>query len=212
MKSAVLSVLVLVSCIILFPTSCADNCSSYWDDGGLRRDGRQCGGMYCCGTCSDKYCCAEKTQQLTQEEQDLCHDWPRFEKHTRPGILLGSILGAVIPIIFCVGLITCFVAPCCFLYKKCKKRPNSQQRQNVTSTFVAAPTQPASPPQHSPSHPGYQPVPVWAHYAGPAVPTAPVGPPSYMEAVPPPYSPGVVAPLPDEHLQPPYNPSYGFNP
>ncbi|XP_061544449.1 protein shisa-5-like [Phycodurus eques] len=213
MKSAVLSILVLVSCVILIPTTWADNCSNYWDDSGLRRDGRQCGGMYCCGTCSNKYCCTEKTRQLSQEQQDLCDDRPRFEKHTRPAILLGSILGAVISIIFCMGLVTCFVAPCCFLYKKCKKRRNLQRRQNVTSTFVAAPNQPASLSQHSSSHPGYQPVAVVPHYEGPTIPTALVGPPLYMEAVPPAYPPGVPQPpLPGEHSQPPYNPSYGFNP
>ncbi|XP_077386292.1 protein shisa-5-like [Festucalex cinctus] len=207
MVSPVLSIFVFVSCVIFLPATWAEDCSSYWDDSGVRRDGHECGNMFCCGTCGKKYCCAEKTRQLTQE---LCDDWPRFEKHSRPVILLGSILGAVIPIIFCVGLITCFVAPCCLLYKKCRKR-NSRQRQNVTSTFVAAPHQPASPPQHQPSHPGYQPVPVPPHYGGPTVPTAPAGLPGYMGGAPPVYTPGL-PPRPDQHSQPPYNPAYGFNP
>ncbi|XP_061730554.1 uncharacterized protein LOC133535088 [Nerophis ophidion] len=55
---------------------------------------------------------------------------PRFEKYAKRAVLLGSILGVVIPLIFCVGLVACFVAPCCFFYKKCRKGRNSQ-RQNV---------------------------------------------------------------------------------
>ncbi|XP_077429936.1 uncharacterized protein LOC144056761 [Vanacampus margaritifer] len=207
MVSPVLSILVFVSCVFFLPTIWADDCSSYWDDSGVHRDGHGCGSMFCCGTCSNKYCCAKKSRELTQE---FCDDRSRFEKHSRTTILVGSILGAVLPIIFCVGLITCFVAPCCFLYKKCRKR-NSRQRQNVTSTFVVAPHQPASTPQHQPPHPGYQPVPVPPHYGVP-VPTAPAGPPAYMGGPPPMYPPGVLPPRPDQHSQPPYNPAYGFNP
>ncbi|XP_019736807.1 protein shisa-5-like [Hippocampus comes] len=209
MVSAVLSIVIFGSCVIFLPSTWADGCSSYWDDSGIRRRDLQCGDIYCCGTCSNKYCCIEKTRQLSQE---LCDDRPRFEKHFRSPILLVSILGAVIPIIFCVGLITCFVAPCCFLYKKCRKPRNSRRHPNVTTTYVVAPHQPASPPHHPPYHPNYQPVPVPPHYGGPAMPTAPVGPQPYMEAAPPAYPPGGPPPHLDEHSQPPYNPAYGFNP
>ncbi|XP_037107748.1 protein shisa-5-like [Syngnathus acus] len=207
MVSAVLSFLVFVSCVLFLPTIWADDCSSYWDDSGVRHDGLQCGGMDCCGTCSMKYCCTKEQSRLTQEQQEICDDMPRFAKFSRTAIVLGSILGTVLPIIFCVGLITCFVVPCCCLYKKCRKQHNSRRRQNVTSTFVAAPHQPASPPH--PSHPSYQPVPV---HGGPAMPTAPVGPPPYIGPVPPAYTPLPLPPRPNEHPQPPYNPAYGFKP
>nr|XP_061813634.1 protein shisa-5-like [Nerophis lumbriciformis] len=206
MLSTVLSILVFHTCGVLITTTWADDCFSYQDDSGTYHDSRQCSSMHCCGTCNNRYCCPEKTRLLTQE---LCNVMPRFEKHTSSVIILGSILGAVIPIIFCVGLITCFVAPCCFLYKKCRKRRDSHRRQNVTSTFVVAPHQPATTPHQPPFQPGYQPVPVPPHYGGPAMPSAPMGPPPYTEEAPPAYPPGVLPS--DQHTQPPYNPSYGFH-
>ncbi|XP_077583452.1 protein shisa-5-like [Stigmatopora nigra] len=205
MRSTFVPILIFLTSGVIITTTWADDCSSYWDGSSIHHDGRQCGSMHCCGTCSNRYCCLQKTRQLTQEHQELCGDMPRFEKYTRPAIIVGSIVGVVLPIIFCVGLITCFVAPCCFLYKKCRKRRNSNQHQTVTTTFIAVPAQPVSPPQQPPSQPGYQPVPVPPHYGGPIMPSAPMGPPPYIGTV---YPPGVLPP--DQDSQPPYNPSYGF--
>ncbi|XP_041801292.1 leucine-rich repeat extensin-like protein 5 [Chelmon rostratus] len=147
-----------------------------------------------------------------------------YERQSSIVILLGSILGSVFPIILCVALIICCVAPCCLFYKKCRKGRN-RRHQSVTNTttVVNVPMQPLSPSGYQP---GYQPVPVQPGYGGPPFPTAP--PPSYLEATDPARSPAAFSsgqpmyPLPgqpygppphlDECEQPPYNPSYGPNP
>nr|XP_057911664.1 protein shisa-4-like [Doryrhamphus excisus] len=240
MVSVVLSIVLLVSCVALIPTTWAEDCTSYWDDSGVHRDGVACDSMHCCGSCHSKYCCNDDTRQLTREQQEGCDDrhgplgspsatrlkgtvrWRArgvsmglnqmrsgFEKHAKTAILVGSILGSVIPFIFCVGLCVCFLAPCCFLYKKCRKRQNPRRQNVPTSTFIAVPQQPPRPAQHPLSHPSYQPVPVQPGYGGPTIPTAPP-PPAYMEAALPAYPQPAVPPHPGQHPQPPYNPSYGF--
>ncbi|XP_054640780.1 protein shisa-4-like [Dunckerocampus dactyliophorus] len=241
MVSVVLSILLLVSGVGLIPTTQAEDCTSYWDDSGVHRDGVSCGGTLCCGSCHSKYCCSDHTQQLTGEQQEGCDDgrgspgppsaaelgggasWQalggrRGRKRKRnslkrvgakTAVLLGSILGSIIPLIFCVGLVVCFVAPCCFLYKKCRKVRNSRRQNVPTTTFIAVRQQPAPPAQHPPSHPSYQPVPVQPGYGGPALPTAPP-PPPYMEAAPPAFPQPSLPPYPGHDPQPPYNPSFGF--
>ncbi|XP_061743915.1 protein shisa-5-like isoform X1 [Nerophis ophidion] len=216
MVSLVLSILLFVPCLAQIPTTWADDCTSYLDKSGVRHDGAHCGRMHCCGQCDTKFCCADHTQRLTQDDQERCDESgitgrarrefrPRFEKYAKRAVLLGSILGVVIPLIFCVGLVACFVAPCCFFYKKCRKGRNSQRQNVPTTTFVAVPHQPPPPAQHyPPSQPGYQAVPLQPGYGIPAAPP----PPPYVEAghqLPAPPS------APVQHPQPPYNPAYGFN-
>nr|XP_046239244.1 protein shisa-5-like isoform X2 [Scatophagus argus] len=227
MVSRTLSALVCVSSVILLPAVWADECSSYWDTDGFYHETQQCVSQYCCGDCNNRYCCNEKKYRLTQEKQESCPGGVSLGQKRKIAILLGSILGSIIPIIVCVGLIICCVAPCCLFYKKCRKGRNQRHQPGTTTTTAvyAAPQQPLSPSGYQPSYPGYQPVPVQPGYGGSPDPTAP--PPSYLEATNPghssaAFSPGhPMYPLPsqawppphsDELAQPPYNPAYGPNP
>ncbi|XP_068170393.1 protein shisa-5-like isoform X2 [Antennarius striatus] len=142
---------------------------------------------------------------------------PIHEKHSKLAVILGSIFGVVIPVLFCVCLVICCVAPCCLFYKKCRKRRN--RTVTTTTTVVNTPLQPLSPSGYHPSPPAYQPVPVRPVFTGPLNPTAP--PPSYLEANSPttnPPNPGQPMglhpsqpPVFDDFSQPPYNPTYGLN-
>lgn len=215
MVSRVLSSLVCVLCVILLPAVWADYCSSYRDMAGYSHDAQQCGSMYCCGDCNHKYCCSDWKQQLSQEKQQHCSGRPNYDKKNKIGTLLGSILGSVFPIILCVGLVICCVAPCCLFYKKCRKGRNQRNQ-----TVVNVPNQPLSPFGNQPSHPGYQLTPTQPGFGGLPFPTAP---PTYEVADPgrPPgaFTPGMqvigypgqpYAPPPNSNeLAPlPYNPSY----
>ncbi|XP_044067537.1 protein shisa-5-like [Siniperca chuatsi] len=225
MVSSVLSSLVCVVCVILLPAVCADYCSSYWDTDGFYHDTQQCVTQdFCCGSCEKKHCCSLKKYSLKQEG---CAGSPSDKKKHYIAMLLGSILGTIFPIILCVGLIVCCVAPCCLFYKKCRKGRNHRNQTVLYTTAVDnAPQQPLFPSGYQPSYPGYQPVHVLPGYGGPAVPSAP--PPSYLEATDPAYSPVAFTPglpmypFPDQPYEPqphpdklaqlPYNPSYCPNP
>uniref|UniRef100_A0A3Q3QHS8 Shisa N-terminal domain-containing protein n=1 Tax=Monopterus albus TaxID=43700 RepID=A0A3Q3QHS8_MONAL len=221
----VLSSLVCVLCVILLPAVWGrktDYCSSYWDQDGFFYDTIDCGFEYCCGDCNKKYCCSEKKYQITQEQQKGCAAGPKVNI----SMILGIIFGCVVPIIFCVALVICCVAPCCLLYKRCKERRNPRPHTVISTTaVVGVPQQPLPPSGHQLSYPGYQPVPVQPGYEDPSHATAP--PPSYLEAIDPAHFPGPFtqghptqplgpphAPSPhlEELAQPPYNPSYGLHP
>ncbi|XP_067443008.1 protein shisa-5-like [Thunnus thynnus] len=231
MASVVVSSLVCLLCVILPPAVWADYCRGYWDTNGHFYDPQQCGTRYCCGNCNSKYCCSEKENRLPEEKQELCSMRSSYGKKSKIAILLGSIIGSIIPIILCVSLIICCVAPCCLCYKKCCRKGRNRSRTHTshvvmtTLTPANTPQQPVLPSGYQPSYPGYQSVPVQSGYEGPPVPTAPP-PPSYLESeADPAYSPGLFSPgqptypfqlqpytLPPhsaELAQPPYNPSYG---
>uniref|UniRef100_A0A8D3DHD7 Shisa N-terminal domain-containing protein n=1 Tax=Scophthalmus maximus TaxID=52904 RepID=A0A8D3DHD7_SCOMX len=176
MVSTVASSLVCILCATRLPAVWADDCSSYWDGGGLYHDTRPCGTWYCCGDCNKKYCCFGQNKRLTQEKQEGCVVRSGKVKNVLVPYIVGGIFACVFPIVLCVGLIICFVCPCCVVYKKCRRRRNQQVAINTT-TVINAPQQPLSP---QPSHPGYQPVPVLHGYGGQPTPTAP--PHSYPEA------------------------------
>lgn len=62
---------------------------------------------------------------------------PSFTQTNKIPLILGAVLGSIIPIIFCVSLIICCVAPCCLFYKKCRKGGNRrhQSRTHVWLQF-----------------------------------------------------------------------------
>ncbi|XP_029286544.1 protein shisa-5-like [Cottoperca gobio] len=202
----------------------AGYCSSFVDTDGYQHLAEQCGSRYCCGNCKRKYCCSDRIYYFSQAKQERCQgSYPSHKKTNRTAIILGSIIGAGLPILFCVGLITCCVAPCCLCYKKCRKGHNrNPQTARFVTTVVNVPQQPLAPSGYQPSYPGYQPVPAQPGYGGLPNPTAP---PSYIEAINPvaippglpmlpfpgqPYAPP--PPHTDEFAPLPYNPSYGPNP
>uniref|UniRef100_A0A3Q1FZJ2 Shisa N-terminal domain-containing protein n=1 Tax=Acanthochromis polyacanthus TaxID=80966 RepID=A0A3Q1FZJ2_9TELE len=160
-------------------------CTSYTDRSGVSHRTQQCTMSYCCGDCAYKYCCKNQAQRLTQSQQERCSSRTgvNSNKTNRLGVLLGSILGSVFPIILCVGLIICCVAPCCLCYKKCRKGGNRSHTGRpqiwlkhlcisinyfqmkldlwfysaviISSTVVQPPVQPHSPGGYQPG--GYQP-------------------------------------------------------
>lgn len=223
MMSRVLSSPVCVLGVILLPAVWAVTCSSYRDENGRYHASQTCYTLYCCGSCNKIYCCDEMSYRMTSYNQEMCSHRPKtLDKKKNIFLILGSILGSIFPLIFCVGLIVCCVAPCCLCYKKCRKR---QRSQTSAMTVINVPQQPHSPSGYQPSYPGYQPVPVHPLPGGPPIPIAP---PPYSEANDPLYPPGAFsqgqpmypfpgqpyAPPPHSHeLQPlPFNPSYGQNP
>ncbi|XP_054472208.1 LOW QUALITY PROTEIN: protein shisa-5-like [Anoplopoma fimbria] len=223
MVPGVLSGLVCVLCLILLPAVWADDCSSFEDRDGYHHKAQQCGNEYCCGNCKNKYCCSERIYHLSQTEQQDCYGKvcsylrPVF-KENRIALLLGSILGTILPIAFCVCLIICCVAPCCLFFKKCRKGRNQHPR--ATTALVNLPQHPPyQPAGYQPTYPGYQPVPAQPGYGSLPIPTAP---PPYMETEDPahlpvafpagvpmgpfPGKPYALPPHPDAPLA--YNPAY----
>ncbi|CAG5979553.1 unnamed protein product [Menidia menidia] len=213
MVSGAFSSILCVFCLALAQAAWADSCSSYWDEDNDFHEAQQCS-AFCCGYCAKRYCCSEKKYRFTQEKQERCPGSTN-NKFKNIGIIVGSIIGSIVPIIVCATLIICCVAPCCFCYKKFRKR-RSQRQIVVINSAGNTPQQPTSPFAYLPSYPGYQPV---AETEGTCVPSAP--PPFYMESTNqaqpvyahhPSSQPNAPPSHLDELLPPPYNPTYGPNP
>uniref|UniRef100_A0A672IAI1 Shisa N-terminal domain-containing protein n=1 Tax=Salarias fasciatus TaxID=181472 RepID=A0A672IAI1_SALFA len=174
----------------------SDYCSTYVDKYGLKHDSEQCGVKYCCGDCNQRYCCSDWSYRITQEERNMTifyfHPYFVFlfycsslSKSRRTALILGTVLGVLLPLLFCVILFVCCEAHCCVIYK-CRKRwrprPNCSTGKMhciskvyilsvaVTTTIVHSPEQSVGPSGYQPScpsepscpgqptYPGYQPV------------------------------------------------------
>ncbi|XP_041639532.1 protein shisa-5-like [Cheilinus undulatus] len=181
----------------------AENCNSYTDSYGNYYDTQHCMGAYCCGTCNQRSCCTNRQYRLSEKDQRLCDNSYASDGRSKLATLLGSILGTILPILLCVGLVICCVAPCCLFYKKCRK---GRSRTPTGPTVIHMPQQ----PNHPSINPGYQPVPVQPGMGGLPNPSGP-----------PPYNPGSAAFTPGQPMyplvppaqpggfsQPPYNPAY----
>uniref|UniRef100_A0A8C9TFE3 Shisa N-terminal domain-containing protein n=1 Tax=Scleropages formosus TaxID=113540 RepID=A0A8C9TFE3_SCLFO len=49
----------------------ADSCKSYTDDKNVYQPSRSCWGFqFCCGTCSNRYCCSDKFKELDDDAQE----------------------------------------------------------------------------------------------------------------------------------------------
>ncbi|XP_042354492.1 protein shisa-4-like isoform X2 [Plectropomus leopardus] len=221
MVSRVLSTLVCVLCVILLPAAWADTCSAYMDRDGYKHKNQQCGEYFCCGDCHTRSCCNSIRHRLTQEAQQRCGAGGSSGiAKSKLGTLLGSILGSLFPIIICVGLVICCMAPCCLLYKKCRKgRSRGSQIVTGPTSVISGPQQPFAP--SFPSNPGYQPVPGQPGFGGLPNPSAP---PPHMGSYGPAPQPGgfgpevpvvnfigpsfAQPPTSHEHSPPPYNPAY----
>ncbi|KAM9408763.1 uncharacterized protein KZ484_001151 [Pholidichthys leucotaenia] len=219
MATGVLSSLQYVLFVVILPVMLADHCPSYWDSYGDFHNVQHCGSMYCCGDCSKPYCCYDKAKQLTPKNLESCPGRDPHKKGSSTAMIVGIVLGTILLVLPCVGLIICCLAPCCYCYKKFRKRRNQAHISVInTANVVSVPSQPSHPSQPlHPSYPGYQSVP-----AGPPIPTAP--PLLYTASTNPPLDPVVFVhgqpvhpsdqpslppPHTDETVQLPYNPSYG---
>ncbi|XP_074524925.1 uncharacterized protein LOC141789424 [Halichoeres trimaculatus] len=202
MTLSAFSTFVGVLCVVLLPAAFAEYCSSFVDRNGNFYDQQSCNNMYCCGNCYQMYCCTDTRYRISPNEQASCSQSSNSDKRKKLSTLLGSILGSVFPILLCVGLVICCVAPCCLFYKKCRKGGRGG------SGPVIFRQQPNNPGQ--PSNPGYKPVPGQPGFGGQPQP------PAYHDGNPGAFSPGQpMYPLPNQPYanpgvgpQPPYNPSY----
>ncbi|XP_047204286.1 uncharacterized protein LOC124857176 isoform X2 [Girardinichthys multiradiatus] len=60
-----------IFCLVVVPRVWADYCTSYYDSDNQLHVSEKCD-KYCCGGCSKKYCCKNKNDRLTTEEQNNC--------------------------------------------------------------------------------------------------------------------------------------------
>ncbi|KAF3690042.1 Protein shisa-4 Transmembrane protein 58 Precursor [Channa argus] len=208
MASGLPSVVLLVFFVVLSSHVSAwdDDCKAYTYN--TYHHAQKCSyGRFCCGSCTNRYCCTSGVLRLTEDEQDNCES---FEFTRYPSVPL--IFGIVTCIIALLVFICCCVCPCCCLYKMCRKpRPVMAPTTHttvVTSTTQHYPRQPTATPVHplgyqyppyqaTPMQPGYgtqpmphssvaQPMPPVPYQGQPYVP----GPlPTYQEATGPAYPP-----------------------
>ncbi|XP_048877816.1 protein shisa-4-like [Brienomyrus brachyistius] len=224
-------VIIALSPALLF-VAVADNCESYTDLLNVKHSVRPClESEFCCGQCSNRYCCSIKAFQLDDDAQEKCP--LRREKRESPNMTIAKIIPCVMFSLF-FTLCFCMMCPRCWLYKKCR-----------SPMFTGYVTElPPGQAHQRGAEPGYQQVPVpvarvqlipaAAYQAQPYPPAGP--PPSYQEimmAYPPPQAPYTQAgysmgqpayplqplahtsypPAPPVHMdytstQPPYNPAF----
>ncbi|XP_049633386.1 protein shisa-5 isoform X3 [Suncus etruscus] len=186
---------------------------------------------YCCGTCSDQYCCQDKAHQAPSPEScalesnsvaDAVNIEPREQLGTAlkfsmdsdpmPGFGATVAIGLSIFVLSVVTIIICFTCSCCCLYKMCR-RPPPVVTTTTSTTVVHAPypQPPSVPPSYpGPTYQGYHPMPPqpgmpaapYPTQYPPPYPAQPMGPPAYHETL----SGG--AAMPYHASQPPYNPAY----
>ncbi|KAL7837595.1 hypothetical protein SRHO_G00273060 [Serrasalmus rhombeus] len=226
-----LPVLLLLSGL-LFSVASGDDCDSYYTPSGEYRKSQDCAFLqYCCGSCSNRFCCSNPfnkldddlcLQDLHQFEQDKVLTSMKSSKSVNP-ITIGSAIAGVMTIV--IFFLLCCLCPCCCLYKMCMKpRPVVTTTTHTTVLSTQYPQQqPLNPGaqypayQQIPAQPGYsaqpgyegQPMPMpAAPYQG--QPYAPGPPPPYHESgYPAPYSQAAYdGGQPPYPLQPPTQPGY----
>ncbi|XP_020492430.3 protein shisa-5 isoform X2 [Labrus bergylta] len=225
MASGLTSVVVLAVCVFLTPGVSAErsNCESYRDAANVYHSSQSCFTGFCCGSCSNRYCCHNSFWRLTEDKQEQCdHDF--FISDSPLPMVFG--IGTLVSVLLI--FICCCVCPCCCLYKMCRKpRPviaTTTHTTVVTSAPQQYPQQPIAGAAHpqsyqSAQYPPYQPIPVQPGFGAQPMPhgygaqpmsTSPyhgqpftaAQPPTYQEAIGPCYPPN---PMP--YSQAAYNPS-----
>nr|XP_023655548.1 protein shisa-4-like isoform X1 [Paramormyrops kingsleyae] len=164
---------VLTLCAALLFVAVADNCESYTDVFNVRHSFRRClESEFCCGQCSNRYCCSIKAFKLDDDAQEKCP--LRREKRATSGMMIAEIIPCVMFSLF-FTLCFCMMCPRCWLYKKCR-----------SPMFTGYVTElPPSQAQQRGADPGYQQVarvqliPTASYQAQPYPPAGP--PPSYQE-------------------------------
>lgn len=186
--------------------------------------------VFCCGTCSDQYCCSDVRKQVQNpgscaevsvaaavdtELREPLGTALRFSMDDDPMSGFGATvaIGLTIFVLSVVTIIICFTCSCCCLYKMCR-RPRPVVTTTTSTTVVHTPY-PQPPPSVPPSYPGptyqgYHPMPPqpampaapYPMQYPPPYPAQPMGPPAYHETLT-----GGAA-MPYSASQPPYNPAY----
>ncbi|EPQ20360.1 Protein shisa-4 [Myotis brandtii] len=158
-------------------------CLGYLDEADSWRLGFSCEPLaFCCGTCSQRYCCGDPGLRLSQFQQKRCLVFsPKF----------------VVRLVTAVTLFMAMVTTCCCCFCLC--RYLIRRRQRLLGPFPgrdgAATRSPdrRGPPRAAEGqlaelcgHPRGQSD---THGAPPQPPLYPAGPPVYSPAAPPPYLP-----------------------
>ncbi|XP_028612528.1 protein shisa-5 isoform X2 [Grammomys surdaster] len=183
---------------------------------------------FCCGSCSNQYCCSDMLKKIQWNEEMCPEPESRLSSHPEetpehPGSALrfrSSIdsddpmsgfgatvaIGVTVFVVFIATIIICFTCSCCCLYKMCCPSRRPVVTNTTTTTVVHTPypqPQPVAPSYPGPTYQGYHPMP-----PQPGMPAAP-----YPTQYPPPYLAQPAGP-PAYHeslagaSQPPYNPAY----
>uniref|UniRef100_A0A8C6G9U6 Protein shisa-5 n=5 Tax=Mus TaxID=862507 RepID=A0A8C6G9U6_MUSSI len=157
---------------------------------------------FCCGSCSNQYCCSDVLRKI-QWNEEMCpepesrfstpaEETPEhlgsalrfrssFDSDPMSGFGATVAIGVTIFVVFIATIIICFTCSCCCLYKMCcPQRP--VVTNTTTTTVVHAPypqpqPQPVAPSYPGPTYQGYHPMP-----PQPGMPAAP-----YPTQYPPPY-------------------------
>ncbi|KAK1900733.1 Protein shisa-4 [Dissostichus eleginoides] len=133
MATGLPSVVVLVLCVILAPS-----CSGGWDDDCLpynHQSFQQCKTGFCCGSCTNRYCCRDTFQRLTEDTQNECETFNDFSSPMPMVLGIGGLV--IILLIF----LCCCVCPCCCLYKMCRKPRPVIATTTHTTVVTTAPQQ-----------------------------------------------------------------------
>ncbi|XP_013363064.1 PREDICTED: protein shisa-5 isoform X1 [Chinchilla lanigera] len=187
---------------------------------------------FCCGSCSNRYCCSDVRKRLVRAEDGCAGPEDRVPTPTEPWEQPGSALrfrssfdsdpmsgfgatvaiGLTIFVLSVVTIIICFTCSCCCLYKMCRRpRPVVTTTTATTVVHTPYPQPPSAPPSYpGPTYQGYHPMPAqpgvpaapYPTQYPPPYPAQPMGPPAYHET----FTGGAAAPYPAS--QPPYNPAY----
>ncbi|XP_048877815.1 protein shisa-5-like [Brienomyrus brachyistius] len=208
---------ILTLSVTLFSIVVAGSCHAY--TAGVKHPYQICfRPQFCCGSCSNRYCCSIPDLEFDDDDQDQCES-PR-NMSSDVSAVAGSVVGLVILI---TVIVSCCLCPCCCLYNMCRKpRPvATTHTTTVMQTAYVAPPAPVQTNQGGP-YPGYQHVPIAAPGVQPMPPVQyptqpypPAGPPPYQDpgmAYPPPQAPytqvGYSMGQPAYPLQPPAHTSY----
>ncbi|XP_070257504.1 protein shisa-4 [Myotis yumanensis] len=160
-------------------------CLGYLDEADSWRLGFSCEPpTFCCGTCSQRYCCGDSSLSLSKFQQKRCLVFsPKF----------------VVRLVTAVTLFMAMVTTCCCCFCLCRYLIRRRQRllgpfpgQDIPMTVALEQPQYPYPPYAPDPKAGPAPPPqgfMWPPSAPPQPPLYPAGPPVYSPAAPPPYLP-----------------------
>ncbi|XP_067271733.1 protein shisa-5-like [Pseudorasbora parva] len=214
MASSVVFLLLLSAGLFTVTVGLRDVCKSYYTSSNVYMPSITCHLWdYCCGTCTNRYCCSSYLKKLTEDDQELCNIVYPFNQQTSPSpglpkpprpdyeglnaaIAAGTVVNVVICIVFVIVIVSCCCCPCCCIYKM-RQRPRPVG--TLLTTVMNAQSIQQPPVMQPVQYPAYQPVPTQPGYGGQPMQTgqtyAPgtAPPPPYQVAVSPGYPSGQAA-------------------